>query len=131
MAETRDLNLTTHRHATSVWDRRGWDGTRQRLTFGRLLVGAGGGVLALQGLRQRSMAGSVLAGVGGSLAWWALTGEGDLSPARHWFVELYKRVIGEHHDPIAQASDESFPASDAPSWTPTVGTGVRQKALRS
>ena len=33
-------------------------------------------------MRQRTVTGGLLAGLGGSLAWWALTGEGDLSEAR-------------------------------------------------
>ena len=85
MTDTPDLNLTTHRATASVWERSGWDGTREQLAITRWLVGIGGGALALQGLRQRTVAGSLLAGVGGGLAWWALTGEGDLSEARRWF----------------------------------------------
>ena len=126
MNETHGLNLTTHRASASVWDRRGWDGTRGQLATTRWLLGVGGGALALQGLRQRSVMGSVLAGIGGSLAWWALTGEGDLSDARRWIGELYTRVRGEAQDLIEQASHESFPASDAPSFTPAVGTGTRR-----
>lgn len=125
MNETADLNLTTHRSPDSVWGRSGWDGSPQRLTATRWLVGVGGGVLAVQGLRQRSLTGSILAGLGGSLAWWALTGEGDLSDARRWFTSVMARVTGDADDAISQASAESFPASDAPSFTPTVGTGIR------
>ena len=126
MDVTPDLNLATHRESASVWDRRGWDGTRERLTLTRWLVGAGGGALVIQGLRQRNFMGSVLAGLGGSLSWWALTGEGDLSQTRRWFTELYTRVCGDEHDQISRASDESFPASDPPSFTPAVGTGTRR-----
>jgi hypothetical protein len=125
MNEPSTLNLNTHRSAGSVWERSGWDGTRQLLTLTRWLVGAGGGALAIQGLRQRSVRGSILAGLGGTLAWWALTGEGDLSDARRWFSGVLARVTGDDDDEIHQASAESFPASDAPSWTPTVGTGLR------
>src|SRR5262245_46021151 len=125
MNEATDLNLQTHRAPNSVWDRRGWDGSPQRLTATRWLVGVGGGALAIQGLRQRTFAGSLLAGVGGTLAWWALTGEGDLSDARRWFSSIVARIAGETDDAISQASAESFPASDAPSFTPTVGTGLR------
>jgi uncharacterized membrane protein len=90
----------------------------------RWLVGIGGGALALQGLRQRSVAGSILAGLGGSLAWWALTGEGDLSEARRFVGQLVDRAGWRTEDQVHDASADSFPASDAPAWTPTVGTGL-------
>jgi uncharacterized membrane protein len=126
MTDTHELNLTTHRAPASVWDRRGWDGTRERLAMTRWLVGIGGGALAVQGLRQRSFLGSVLAGIGGTLAWWALTGEGDLSDARRWMGEIAERVGWRRQDLVHDASADSFPASDAPAWTATVGTGVRR-----
>jgi hypothetical protein len=124
MTQTQGLNLTTHRAAGSVWERRGWNGTRQQLAMTRMLVGVGGGALALQGVRQRSILGSLLAGFGGGLAWWALTGEGDLSEARLWLRHTFERVGWTSPDRVHDESAESFPASDAPSWTPTVGTGL-------
>jgi hypothetical protein len=128
MTDTQGLNLTTHRAAGSVWERRGWDGTREQLAMTRWLVGIGGGALAVQGLRQRSVAGSLLAGVGSGLAWWALTGEGDLSEARRWFGSALERAGWTSDDRVHYESAESFPASDAPSWTPTVGTGLSNRA---
>jgi hypothetical protein len=124
MAETHGLNLSTHRAPASVWDRRGWDGTREQLAMTRWLLGIGGGALALQGLRQRNVAGSILAGLGGALAWWALTGEGDLSNARRFVGQLVERAGWRTEDQVHDASADSFPASDAPAWTPTVGTGL-------
>jgi hypothetical protein len=128
MTDTHRLNLTTHRKEQSVWDRSGWDGTREQLALTRWLVGLGGGVLAVQGLRQRSMPGWLLAGIGGSLAVWALTGEGDLSEARRWYCHALERAGWRSDDRVHDESAESFPASDAPSWTPTVGTGLSDRA---
>jgi hypothetical protein len=125
-ARPKIANLTTHRAPNSVWERQGWDGRREPLAMTRILVGVGGGALAVQGIRQRTWTGRMLAGIGGTLAWWALTGEGDLGGARRWFTSVLDGVGWHADDLVHQASDDSFPASDAPSWTPTVGTGVRR-----
>ena len=58
MAETngpRELNLQMHRAPESVWDRRGWDGTREEIAMTRLLLGIGGAALAVQGIRLRHL----------------------------------------------------------------------------
>ena len=124
---TEQLNLATHRSTESVWERRGWDGSKEQLTATRLLVGIGGGALAIQGWRLGTWKGRMLSGIGGSLAWWALTGEGDLGDARRWFNEVTEWMPWSRRDRVMDESAESFPASDAPSWTPTVGTGLRRK----
>ena len=126
-ATSADLNLTTHRAGTSVWQRPGWDGTNE-VAMTRWLVGVGGGALALEGLRRGGRSGSFFAGLGGSLVWWALSGEGDLSTARRWFNDVLERSPWGHaEDPVFAASADSFPASDAPAFTSTVGTGARPK----
>jgi hypothetical protein len=120
-----ELNLTPHRQAASVWERRGWDGSRQRPTILRILVGVGGGALAVQAWRRGKM---TLAGLGATLAWWSLTGEGDLTDARRWFERVLDRAPWRRRDDAVHlSSSESFPASDAPSWTPTLGPGGRRR----
>ncbi len=118
------LNLTTHRAPASVWDKRGWDGSRRTEAATRWLVGIGGGALAIQAMRRRSMAGSLLASLGGSLAWWALSGE-PLPDPRGWLSGLLDRW--RRHDPVHEASADSFPASDPPSFTALVGTKVNPR----
>jgi len=130
MTEAYGLNVTTHRAPVSVWDRRGWDGTREQLAMTRWLIGIGGAALAVQGLRQKSVVGSMLAAIGGGLAWWALTGEGDLSQARRWYGGIVERGGWRRNDLVHDASADSFPASDAPAWTATVGTGLSSRRTR-
>jgi hypothetical protein len=127
-SDTADLNPTpaTHRAAASVWDREGWDGSPQPRALARWLLGIGGAALVVEGVRQRSVAGGLLAGLGGVVAWWALTGEGDLSEARRRVMGVLEHAPWRAADPVHEASADSFPASDAPSWTPTVGTGLRK-----
>jgi hypothetical protein len=122
------LNQRIHRSDSSVWDRRGWNGTKEQITMTRLLIGVGGGALAVQSWRLGTWRGRLLSGLGGSLAWWALTGEHDLSSARRWVDEMVERSPWDRSDRVAHESDESFPASDSPSWTPTVGTGLRRRS---
>jgi hypothetical protein len=112
MGSDSGQNLTSHRAAESVWDRRGWQRVTIEERVGPWLAALGGASLLVYGATRRSWRG----------AWFMMTGVGLIGCAAaglcnprdaslRWRPRLRQPAV----DRVTLESMDSFPASDAPS----------------
>jgi hypothetical protein len=90
------------------------------------------GIVLIGRALSRPTWGRIAAGIGGAvLLKRAITGHCEVKEALGIGPDPQQRVPVRarrrpRKDPVAEASDESFPASDPPAWTPVAGSVARE-----
>lgn len=114
-------NLMVARGEKSVWDKPGLGAMLSTYDQERWMTAGWASLLAIVGARRGGFAGGLLAMTGLVLAVRAAMGRRDFSLARDCVDRTLRDRGWRPTDVVTQTSDESFPASDSPSWTATAG----------